>query len=241
MKNIHHCWQTLNVRRTRPQTFLSLLLRPPLSAGLIAAGLLAASDGCSILKPGKSESHYYVLTPSRQSIGSLSSADESTNGCVVCLAPVEVASYLQGKDMAVREGSHEVRFDLFHRWAEPLDAGIRRVLAEDLRSAPGIRAVVTDQSAPTGAVIYNISIHVLACEGMLTNQHGSTIFQATWEIAGSGASANLHLQGVFEAPQRTWAPGNYDDLADQLSGALGDLSRSLAIAIPGKPVNPSSQ
>jgi uncharacterized lipoprotein YmbA len=191
-----------------------------------AMGLAALAAGCTFLKPAQTETHYYLLTPT-SSLAAAGHTNPPTQGCVVRLRPVELADYLQTQDMAERIGTNEITFALFHRWAEPLDAGIRRVLAENLRAAPAIHSVLTDQPAPAGYPVYTISVHVLACEGIRTNQAGSTAFVAVWEITGPGFSGTVLDQGVFQAPPVSWTPGDYGQLASDMSGALGDFSKVL--------------
>ena len=150
---------------------------------------------------------------------------------MVRLRPVELANYLQTKDMAVRTGTNEITFALFHRWAEPLDAGIRRVLAQDLRAAPAIRNVITDEPAPAGCSVYTLSVHVLTCEGIRTDHMGSAAFAAVWEITGPGFPGAVLDQGVFRARPASWTPGDYGQLASQTSKSLEEFSDMLVGAI----------
>jgi uncharacterized lipoprotein YmbA len=147
-----------------------------------------------------------------------------------------VADYLRNEEIAVRTTDNEVDFSLFHCWAEPLQAGIRRVLAEDLRAAPGIQAVLTDEPSPTKGPVYNISIRVLACEGVGTNHQGSAVFAATWEIDRTGPEPATLACGVFHSQPASWNPGDYGQLSRQLSRALDDFSRALSKAIFGASV-----
>lgn len=202
---------------------------------LTAVALLVVAGGCAFLKPAENETHYYMLTASNSADGS---ANHPETGCVVRLLPVEVANYLQTQNMAVRTGTNEVNFALFHRWAEPLDAGIRRVLAEDLRAAPGIRAVLTDQPAPSQSSVRVISIRVLACEGSRTDHRGSAEFKAVWEITRRGPQPDVVAGGVFRPPPAAWHPGDYSQLARQLSLDLGDFSRVLSNAISRQTADP---
>jgi uncharacterized protein len=197
---------------------------------LMAVALLILPSGCAFLQPAQNETRYYLLTAATPG-GAPTRHRETRTGCVVRLLPIEVADYLQTKDMAVRTGTNEVHFALFHRWAEPLDAGVRRAVAEDLRAAPGIRAVLTDQPAPAQGPTCTVSIRVLACEGVETNHHGSVIFEAAWVITRSQPEPAMLVQGVFRARPAVWRPGDYDQLARRLSQALRNFSRVLSGAI----------
>lgn len=96
-------------------------------AGLLLAALLVAGCGSS------PRTAYYVLRP----------ATEGTPAGVrpaLGIAALEVADYLLAAQLATGEGTRVVRAD-FHRWAEPLDEGIARVLLLDLGSALDTQAV----------------------------------------------------------------------------------------------------
>ena len=196
---------------------------------LMLAALLVTLNGCFSLKPASGDQQYYLLTGN----SSNSSSPHTGPGSIVRLLPIEVPDYLQTRNMAVRTGSNEMIFPTFHEWGEPLDAGIRRVLAEDLRASPGIQDVLTDEPPPAGAAVYVILIHILSCEGINTNGHSSILFKAAWEISESGNVAPF-AHGTFNAQPNRWQPGDYSDLAAQLSRAVESLSRELSAAITSK-------
>lgn len=199
---------------------------------LAAVAVLTATSGCAFLKPAKNESHYYLLTAMRPPGAAVGGSRTGTN-LVVRLQPVEVANYLKTKDMAVRTGTNEVAFDLFHRWAEPLDDGVRRVLAEDLRANSDIRAVLTDEPAPAPGPVYNVQVRVLACEGVRTNHGGEVMFKAVWQITRSGPEPTVVAHGVFQSTPAVWHPGDYAELAGQLSRAVDEFSHVLNVALTG--------
>ncbi|HVM49633.1 MAG TPA: PqiC family protein [Candidatus Acidoferrum sp.] len=194
---------------------------------LALAGLLA---GCFSLKPAKTETRYFLLSAVRPA-AETGQTNASLAGCVVRLRPVQIADYLNTRSIAVRGGTNQVHFALFDCWAEPLDSGIRRVLAEDLRAEPGIRDVVTEETPPDTQRVYTVYVHVLACEGVNTNRSGSTAFEAVWEVTGSGSQGSASERGVFRSQPTAWKPGDYGELASQTSRALGELSGVLTEAI----------
>ena len=104
------------------------------------------------------------------------------------------------------------------------------MLAENLRETSGIRAVLTDQPAPASAPVYDVSVQVLACEGVETRHHGSAAFKAVWQISRDG-TVRVVAGGVFQAKPAAWHPGDFGQLADLISQNLGDFSDVLAKAI----------
>lgn len=193
---------------------------------LLWAALLIALNGCSFLKPANAEEHNYLLAPRP----SPAPSTEVRPPCVVRVLPVELPDYLQTSDMVIRTGTNEVTFTKFHEWAEPLDAGIRRVLAQNLRGVQGIQEVITDEPSPAHPRLYIISVHILACEGSDTHGRGSILFSAAWDISQGGIEATL-AHGIFRAPPSSWHPGDYAGMVSQISSAIADLSGILAQAI----------
>ncbi len=189
--------------------------------------LLVAVNGCSVLKPAKAQEQDYLLTAEATSTPA---AGQGGRACILRILPVEVPDYLQTRDMAVRTGADQIVFTPYHQWAESLEAGIRRVLAEDLKSSPEIREVLTDEMSPAHTTVEIISVHILTCEGNDTKGQGSVHFKAAWELSRSGTDAVL-AHGVYDAPSAPWHPGDYEDLAGQLSRATAGLSRTLEQAI----------
>lgn len=197
---------------------------------LFQIAIVAALAGCALLKPTPDNVRYYILTSSSK----MAAAETARPRLVVRLQPVEVARYLQGGDIAVRAGANEIIYPLNDRWAEPLDAGVRRVLAENLRALPTIGDVLTDQPAPPGQPVHAIFVRVTACEGVQKNARaGAIAFEASWQIT-SGTSESVLAHGIFKAGPEAWTPGNYAQLADHIGRALRDFSGVLADALAGK-------
>jgi uncharacterized lipoprotein YmbA len=194
-----------------------------------ALAFVALAAGCTILKPSNVHSSYYLLTSTRQPRSDSTAA--SAQGCVIRLRPIRLAEYLKTKDMAVRTGTNGVDFALYHLWAEPLDSGIERVLAENLRAAPGVQRVIMDGLAPRHAAVYTVSVEVLACEGMNTNGSPSTTFETVWQIEGPGGEGKVSAHGVYRARPLPWTAGDYGQLAQQLSQSVGDFSQFLVGAM----------
>lgn len=193
---------------------------------LAALGLAMTTAGCTFLKPAQNESHYYILS-SAPNAALTGQPEPASRSRLIRLQPVELADYLATKDIAVRYGTNQVAFALFHRWAEPLDSGIRRVLAEDLRAAPGMGEVLIDQPAPRQHPVCRLSIRVLACEGRVTNHLGSVVFEAAWQITGPDPADAILAHGVFRAKPAAWREGDYGQLAALLSHAIEEFSNML--------------
>ena len=200
----------------------------PAGSALLAAALL--DGGCALLRPAKSESHYYLLSAGAP--GGAPRRDRTEPECFVRLLPVETADYLNTQAIAVRNGANEINFASNDRWAEPLGAGVRRVLAEDLARAPDIRAVLTDQPRPATGLVYSVSIQIQAGEGVVRGQRGSVRFRAAWIVSGPEPATDMVAHGVFEPSPAGWQPGDYGALAEELSRTVGDLGRTISQELP---------
>ena len=211
----------------------------PLLCPFVLAALAILAGACSLLHPAKDTSKYYILTATKvpPSAGALKQASRAYQ---VCIAPVGLSEYLKTSDIVVRKPTNQVILALYHRWIETLDAGIRRVLAEDLRNFPSIETVVTDQRAWPPSATYTVSIHVLACEGVLEANQSHARFAAQWQISSPEAHRGVLDQGVFRAEQAVWNGRDYNDLARQLSHAVEDLSEVLVAALSHHSARPAT-
>ena len=76
------------------------------------------------------ESTNYLLTPVDSNL-SISDSD-FLNGTSFYVRQVELATYLEDRGLVSRAESNKVEFSNLHRWGEPLDEGIARVVAKNL-------------------------------------------------------------------------------------------------------------
>jgi uncharacterized lipoprotein YmbA len=184
--------------------------------------LLLGVCGCAMVKTVSGDTHVYILSE----VKSAKFGTKTPAKCVVRLESVDVASYLRTKDIVVRSGTNEIVLADSHQWAEPLNEGIRRVLAENLRRSPSIEQVLTDQMSAPGLPVYSFHIDILACEGFPP----SAEFEAVWQVTGpNGAFAH----GDFRMKSATWNGTDYAALAKRLSEGIEGLAEKLIEALPG--------
>jgi len=199
--------------------------------GMIATVTLS---GCAFLQPQPDPTRFYVLT------GPHALTTNATEGQIerwrLGLRLAEAPAYLQTKFMVVRTGTNEIHFAEFDRWAEPLDAGISRVMKETLSSASNV-ASVTANSHGEDTLDYEIMVRVLACEGVRAeNGNGSIRFTMLWETWSRGTNSTLLKRGAFTASPGSWDGKDYGALALALSEAISAGSKMLAADLPGEPV-----
>jgi uncharacterized lipoprotein YmbA len=199
--------------------------------GWLLAGLLLGVTGCSIFPvPSANSTRYYVLTgPGLQ-------AEEMRQGggtLRIGLKAVEVAPYLRKPEIAVRRDANELVYDDYSRWAEPLEAGIARIVQARLLAGPAVGRVFTAPFPFDQEHDYDIALNIIRCEGV---KDGRTValFAAAVEITTGGDDAKVVARKVFQAPDGTWDGKDYAALAGALSSGVAALCDDLLAALPEK-------
>ena len=124
---------------------------------LLPLGLLLAS--CTILGPQRDSSRFFTLTAVAESPDGA-----APSGIAVGLGPVRVPAYLDRPELATRVATSEVRFSPNERWAEPLSASLRRVLAQNLATILGTDEIVAFPWAVGTPVDWGVAIDLIRFE-----------------------------------------------------------------------------
>ena len=189
---------------------------------VVVAGL--ALSACSLPEAVPDLTRFYVLTPT------LAAAENAPEGDAVpslTIRSVVVPEFLRGKVMQVRLAENEVRFVDLARWAEPLEAGLQRVLRENFaRRAGAVRVVGRGGEAHD----YEVSIHVRHCEGVMPA--GVARLAARVEIYSAGLESTLVAQADFTTDVAGWDGQDYGELAGKLSEAAAALSERILELLP---------
>ena len=100
----------------------------PVVRTLAALSIAAVTLGACGLPSESAPTYYYLLDPIEPA------AERGAGGAVrLALEPVEIPGYLDRQALVTRGTSNELEVASFHQWAEPLNANVTRVLAENLR------------------------------------------------------------------------------------------------------------
>lgn len=145
------------------------------SAALALAAMLLAA-GCGSTPPTR----HYLLSAEAESAAGQPVVDR------IGVGPVEVAEYLHQRQLAIG-GGNELQLAEFHRWAEPLDAGIARVLAENLALLTGGTEPVLYPWRRDDQPPVTVRVSVLKLE----RQDGSAELLARWGLYDSNDDARL--------------------------------------------------
>jgi uncharacterized lipoprotein YmbA len=168
--------------------------------------------------------NYFVLTGS----GSRTARTQGSGGTVVLVRRVEVPAYLAKTNLVTMRGGIEVQYAATERWAEPLDQGLSRAVAEDLSRNSRIRAYAFSPGAPPVDHRYDVWIRLERFEG---NDHGEVVLRARWSISGADSSVPITARTV-DIRRSGWRVDDYPGLVRLLSDGVAEMSRQIAGAIP---------
>lgn len=193
-----------------------------LAAGF-AVALLLGSAACSLPEAKPDLTRYYVLTP----VASKGDAPAAERPAVL-VRSVAVPEFLRGRIMQVRVSENELRFVDEARWAEPLEAGVLRVVRENLERAGVVRVVARGSEAHD----YEIVIRLQRCEGALPG--GAARLSAQVEVFRTGIEPKLVAQDEIASEVPGWDGSDHADLARKLSQAAAALSERIATLVPAE-------
>ncbi len=193
----------------------------------VSALLAAVLAGCALPEAKPDLTRYYLLT------SSTTNPPEETAGArwQLGLRPVEVAPFLKHRAMLLRRGTNEVRFVEEARWAEPLEAGVARVLRESLETRRDVARVANVTRSSEAARDYDVLVRIQRCEGV--PERGLARFEAIVEIYTTDLDPVRVGREVVTAETGGWDANNYEDLARKLSAALEQVAdRAIALLPP---------
>ncbi len=162
-----------------------------LLAALFFTGL--SLSACSIFPSESRQPDYYLLLPiqSEKSAQLYNKKPAFPGGSkTILLGPVEIPAYLDRSEIVMRDGNNSLVISSFHRWAEPLDRAIERVLATNLTNLSNgrftcypfsMKMAVAGQKPDIGLTVNVLEFEKvgntcrLNAEYFLTNTHNSKI------------------------------------------------------------------
>jgi hypothetical protein len=197
---------------------------------LLVLPLLA---GCSSLFEAQPDSTRLFLLSAPTSVAAAPRV-EATGAVSVGLLRIDLPAYLRTPAIVLRPGGTEVRHAPAALWAEPLEQSIARVIKESLQAQPTVRSVVSYPAPYVQMPDFEITIRVLACEGLVGGASPQARFAARWEIratAGGPGTAPV-AAGTFESTPADWAEGDYAALTEKLGEAVAAFGRELAAGLP---------
>ncbi len=164
---------------------------------------------------------FYVLTPA----GDATVVRSARN--TVFVRRVGVPAYLARANLASMGTGNQVHYSTTGRWAEPLDQGIARAVADEL-TARGIGAIGFQPSIQISDHRYDVNIRLIRFEG---NANGQVVLSATWQVLPAASGVPL-VRRATNTVLDGWTPGDEAGLAALLSQAVRRMADQIARAIP---------
>jgi uncharacterized protein len=212
-----------------PRAAARPLLALAVSIGLTACAVADPTKFYALGKPVTASADSRV-SASIASTPSATSAD-TTSAVSIGVGPVITPSYLHRNQIVTRAGDDQMDIAMFHRWAEPLEDGMARVLAEEI----GAR-VPTDRIAMypwRGAVARAIQYHVVVVVMRFDGRRGGDVTLDTrWRILGKdGDELTFRRSTLTEA-----ATGlGYEPMIAAMTRAVIALGQEIAAEIRTMP------
>jgi uncharacterized lipoprotein YmbA len=194
----------------------------PFAPTLAALALLLT--GCFGTSP---PARFYVLSPSPE--GASAVASTGPEGALGVL-PTRVAAYLDRPQIVTFVGENSVDLDEFARWAEPIGAGVSRVLAQDLSALLPAWRVLPQPWDPTVPLRARVVVGVTA---LGWNKLGEARLEANWALLTSGSEVAAARGRVI---LRRDVSGSGTEAAVAATSALiTEMAREIAVAVRALP------
>lgn len=197
---------------------------------LIACMLLA----CLLTACGSSpRNEYFRLTANVETTA-------TGNSPALGIGPIEIPAYLDREKMVYALRGNQLQLADTANWAEPLDAGIGRVLALNLSGLLDTQNVRSFPWHPQRAPDYGIRINVLTLGASASEARLTTEWLVYRPASGEEVARRLsRLRRPVTAEEATPAqlPGIYSDLLESLSRELAATIRRDAEAAGSSPAD----
>ena len=205
---------------------MKIEFQPTISSLLLAFALVPLA-GCSVLKPKADPTKFYVLR-SQPSIP-LSQASTAPSEVAVRIGPWRFPGYLNSTPIIVDGGTNMVKRLDYHHWAEPLDKGVSRLLADSLSKLLNTPKTVIYPDETSGQAGYEVVYNVFKFEGDL---HGPVTLEVFWEVNDRKNQKTLAKKRSRYVIPPVGDPQKVDDYVGQMSTAIEKWAQDLALAIP---------
>ncbi len=190
---------------------------PRMNRVLLTAITLLLLIACGTTAPTR----FYILNPVSDT--DTSSPAAKNNHISIALASVTLPEHLNRPQIVTRQGGHQVSVDEYNRWAEPLDAHVTTILAENLSLILGTDRISITNRFKNIDFDYQLSVNVLRFDGWPGKE---ATLVCRWEL-GRGDESAESLPQRFSAT-RPVEGDDYPGLVAALSSMLADLSREIA-------------
>jgi len=201
---------------------------------LFGLAALMVLVGCSVTDP----TQYYSLgqtVPNSSTVRTLESSGRapaprskpSETAVGIGIGPVIIPGYLDRTQIVTRTTADHVHLATFHRWAEPLENGIARILGEEIGARiPTERIVMFPWRGLIGQSLqYQVVLAVVRFDGHLD---GDVTLDTRWRILGKTGNELAYGRTTVTEPA---GGSGYDPMIAALSRTLVVLGQEIAAEI----------
>lgn len=200
-----------------------------------AAGLALAMTGCVSLKR-TSEARFFFLR-------SLTEVPDATTGegmgDVVGVLPVRLPSHLERSQLVTQVAPGELRINEFLRWAEPLEVGVTRTVAENLARLLPEHRLVNHPWPSSASARCRVAVEL---SSFGPSASGEVQLEGRWALLPMTSERPLLTRPVsLRRGPLPSGPAGVDPgtAVHAMSELLADLSRQIAAAVRALPAEGS--
>jgi uncharacterized lipoprotein YmbA len=192
--------------------------------------LVLVITGCVSLKRTP-QARFFVLQSEIKP--ETSSSEEAPEG-IIGMEKVLLPGHLVRPQLVTWKATNELAVDEFLRWAEPLDEGVARILAEDLAALLPDYQVIRRPWRGDTKTRCRVEV-VLETFGLQTN--GRVLLEGRWRLLPDEGELALvqHAAKLERGPLTGGAQGEVVTGVDTMSQLIADLSRQIAQGIKALP------
>jgi len=156
---------------------------------------------------------------------------EKTGAVSIGVGPVIMPGYLRRSQIVTRTGADQVDVATFHRWAEPLEDGIARVLAEELSArVPTDRIVMFPwRGLVAGAIQYQVVVVVMRLDAA---RGGDVTLDTRWRILDKAGDELAFRRSTLS---ETATGQGYEPVIAAMTRTLVALGQEIATEIRALP------
>lgn len=188
---------------------------------MLVVGLLV---GCSSLP----DTHFYIITSDVNE----AVRDKEIYSPVLGIGRIHTADYLHSRGIITQTDDFRIHTATYHRWAEPLQAGIRRKIAQQLSQATeGIR--IEARPANFRDTDYRLDIEIGQFHSSTT---GAVVLHGRWTLYD--VERGTLLDSTAFALEEMMVGSGYQSAVKAKTDLLARLGARISAAINGITKNP---
>lgn len=178
--------------------------------------------GCLNLKPTDDPTRYYALS----SLSNCQNSKPVENQKIIGLARIFIPEYLDRPKIIYETCPNEYKIAEYHRWTEPLESNISRVIVRNLSSQLPNFAIIQAPWKNLGKPDYELHIHILDFKTQHFLCH--TLLHVRYSIIDIAANQTIHThEACIKAPLNQEME-EYLMIVNSMDDALAQLSCEIA-------------